>query len=184
MGVGQMKVWLTLIGINPAGSITPFKEGLPRTFKHGLDPRKRGNRREILPSLDTLPIPRTETRSLRRLLLRDACLDPHGRNISPETCAKRTGHRLFRWHGRYRLEKENLATRGFTSFSENATPSLPSPKLMNAGTSIACSWISLKGQSPGMIPRAENKINAVNYAMITQIARSRRSQARTRINPK
>ena len=130
MGVGQMKVWLTLIGINPAGSITPFKEGLPRTFKHGLDPRKRGNRREILPSLNTLPIPRTETRSLRRLLLRDACLDPHGRNISPKTCAKGTGHRLFRWHGRYRLENENLATRGFTSFSEGATPSLISPILM------------------------------------------------------
>ena len=129
-GVGQMKVCPTLIGINLAGSIAPFKEGFPRAIQHGLDPRKRGNRREILPSLNTLPIPRTETRSLRRLLLRYTCLDPHGRNISPETCTTGTRHRLFRWHASNRRGNENLATRGFTSFSEDATPSLISPILM------------------------------------------------------
>lgn len=129
-GVGQMKVWPTLRGSNPAGSIAPFKEGFPRAIQHSLDPRKCGNRREILTSFDALPIPRTEPGPLRRLLLRDTCLDPHGRNISPETCATGTGHRLFRWHGRYRLENENHATRGFTSFSENATPSWIPPNLM------------------------------------------------------
>lgn len=183
-GVGQMKICPALIGIKPAVSIAPIKEGFPRTIQHGLDPRQCRNRRKILPGFDTLPIPSTEPRSFRRLLLRDACPDPHGRNISPETRAQGTGHRLFRWHGRYRCPKEIHATRGFTSLFENDTSSFPLPKLMNAGTPIACSWISLNGQLPRTIPRAEHKNNAANYAMIPHITGSRRSQARTWITQK
>jgi|GEM_PF-3715832 len=137
-----MKVWPALIGINPAELIAPFKEGFPRGIEHGLDPRKSRNRREILPSFDALPITGTEPGSFCRLLLRDACLDPHGRNISPETCATGTGHRLFRWHAGNRRGNEIHATRGFTSFLGTATPSLISPKPMLNGTPTAPSWIS------------------------------------------
>lgn len=184
IGVGQMKVCPILIGINPAGSIAPFKEGFPRGIEHGLDSHKCRNRREILTCLDALPIPRAESTSLCRLLLRDACLDPHGRNIAPETCATGTGHRLFRWHAANRRGNEIYATRGFTSFFGTDTPLVPPPKLMNAGTTIACSWITLNGPHPGTIPHARPKITAANYAMIPQITGSRRSQARIWINPK
>lgn len=163
---------------------TPFKEGFPRAIQHGLDPRKSRNRREILPSFDALPIPGTEPGSFGRLLLRDACLDPHGRNIFPKTSAMETGHRLFRWHAVNRRGNEIHATRGFTSFFGSAMPSLPHPKLMKAGKTIDCSWTLLNGQHPIMIPEAEQKIPAVNYAMIPQIAESRRSQARTWITQK
>ena len=141
-GVGQMKVWLALIGINPTESIAPFKEGFPRAIQHGLDPRESGNRREILPSFDALPIPGTEPRSFGCLLLRDACLDPHGRNIFPKTCTMGTGHRLFRWHGANRRGNENHTTRGFTSFLGTATPSLIPPTPMLTGTPPARTWNS------------------------------------------
>jgi len=178
-----MKICPTLIGINPAVSIAPIKEGFPRTIQHGLDPHKCRNRREILPRFDALPVSRTESRSFGRLLLRDACPDPHGRNISPETCAKGTGHRLFRWHPADRRGNENIRTRGFTSLSQIATGFLL-PQKMLARTPIVRSWILLKAQFPIAIPHAENKINTANYAMIPRIAKSRRSQARTWITQK
>jgi len=55
---------------------------------------------------------------------------------------------------------------------------------MNTGTPIVRSLILLKAQFPIAIPHAENKITAANYAMISHVAGSRRSQARTRITQK
>jgi len=162
------------------GSIAPLEEGFPRAIQHGLDPRKCRNRRKILSSLDALPIPCAELRTFRRLFLRDARIDPHGHNISAETCATGTGHRLFRWHSaEIRVNPKNR-TRGFTSFPQTATPLMAPPKLMLPGTPLACSWILLRAQFSVTIPRADKKITAANYAVTARIARSCRSQARTR----